>query len=819
MSRTIISLSRVRLLCGVAAAAGAIAVSTTAIAQEADAAQSSGEIIVTARRVSESLSKVPVAVSAFNAEQLVERAVLAETDLQRSFAGLTVRTGQSSNLINFSIRGQSIDLFTGSQPGVLPYFNDVQLSSYSTSGFYDLGSIQVLKGPQGTLFGRNATGGAVLFSTGKPTDKLEGSLTGRIGNYDLRQVQGFVNVPVVEDKVLLRVAGDLQRRDGFQYNVLQKVSHGKIDRESGRVSLTLKPTDQLTNDTVFQYSKARGDNLMLQTYNINACGTPGVFSTAACVFSPITMGAEGYAAYQAAHPGTEAMPNGFIDQAAYQKALGHYKVNSWKPSFHRATDWFITNTTAFEVNDALTLKNIFGYGKSKSYDSYDSEGDGAYFIQNQDGTPSGQYTGDLIGVWNDVKNLSDEFQLVGKTDSLDYIVGVYYSSEKRGFFAPVSFFELSPLGQGPLGAAFGIPQDGVSQQIVQINDFATSDKSKAAYFQATKDLSGMGLEGVKLTGGFRYTWETFESKLRPLSSQLLFLNSPINPPSPQIKVKNKKPSWNVSIDYQVNNALMVYLAHRGSWRTGGVNGQGPARPFAAGQGGNIFKPETTYDFEMGTKFNGRIADVPVRANLAVYNQIIKDVQRVIYTQPPAEYAVGGVPALQALTVNIPKARVRGFEFDMAMNPTDWLELGGSLVHTDAKFLKGTTLLFGGLQTYATYADTPKWAGTLYGAVTAKLGGNMGELVLRTDLYSQSSQWFTNQGTTLAPNAKLPGYTLVNARIDWKDIAGSPVSVALFAKNVTKEKYYTGGIALVPFGIDGAIPGEPRMYGMEATVRF
>lgn len=407
--------SRLVLLASASALGCGLMPSAASAQEQAASGDNTGEIIVTARRVSESLSKVPVAVSAFNAEQLVERAVLAETDLQRSFAGLTVRTGQSSNLINFSIRGQSIDLFTGSQPGVLPYFNDVQLSSYSTSGFYDLSSIQVLKGPQGTLFGRNATGGAVLFSTGKPTDKLEGSLTGRIGNYDLRQVQGFVNLPVIEDKVLLRVAGDLHRRDGFQYNVLQKVSHGKSDRESGRVSLTLKPTDQLTNDTVFQYSKARGDNLMLQTYNINACGAPGVFSTAACVFSPAVMGAEGYAAYQAAHPGTE---------------------------------------------------------------------------------------------------------------------------------------------------------------------------------------------------------------------------------------------------------------------------------------------------------------------------------------------------------NMPKARVRGFEFDMAMNPTDWLELGGSLVHTDAQFLKGTTLLFGGLQTYGTYADTPKWAGTLYGAVTAKLGGDMGELVLRTDLYSQTSQWFSNQGTTLAPNAKLPGYTLV-----------------------------------------------------------
>lgn len=313
--------------------------------------------------------------------------------------------------------------------------------------------------------------------------------------------------------------------------------------------------------------------------------------------------------------------------------------------------------------------------------------------------------------------------------------------------------------------------------------------------------------------------ESFKSTLGARSSQLFFLNSPINPPSPEIKVKNNKPSWNVSVDWQVDNSLMLYFAHRGSWRTGGVNGQGPARPFFAGQGGNIFLPETTYDFELGMKFSGRLGNVPFRTNLAIYNQIIKNVQRVIYTQPPAQFAVGGVPALQALTVNIPKARVRGFEFDASINPADWLELGGSLVHTDAKFLEGTALLFGGLQTYGTYADTPTWSGTAYGAITASLGDNLGDLVLRGDLYSQTSQWFTNQGTTLAPNARLPGYTLVNARLEWKDIAGSRASMALFAKNLNKAKYYSGGIALVPFGIDGAIPAEPRTYGVEATIRF
>ncbi|MCW1384892.1 TonB-dependent receptor plug domain-containing protein [Novosphingobium sp. KCTC 2891] len=777
-----------------------------------------GEILVTARRVSESLSKVPVAVSALGAEQLTARAVLAESDLQRGFPGLTVRSGQTNNLFNFSIRGQSIDLFSGSQPGVLPYYNEVQLSSFSTSGFFDLQSIQVLKGPQGTLFGRNATGGAVLFSTAKPTDKFEGSITGRVGNLNLRQVQGFINIPVVTDKVMLRVAGDLQRRDGFQYNIYQNKYHGEIDRESGRISLTLKPMERISNDTVFQYSRSRGDNLQMEAWAIYGCGQPGVSSIAACVYSPALMNnfPGGYAAFQALHPGTEAMPNGYIDQLAFQKKLGIYKVNSWKPSFHRATDWFVTNTTAFEASDAITIKNIFGVGRSKSHDSYDSEADGPFYIQNQDANKATvadpHYTGDF-GAHNDVKNISDELQVVGKLDSTDFIVGAYISREKRGFYSPVSFLDVAPFG-----AYFGYPAG--YEQIVQINDFATKDVSKALYAQVTQDLGGLtGVQGLKFTGGIRYTWETFSAEQRSRATQLLYVNSPINPAAPFEQVKNNKPSWNVSIDYQASRSLLLYAAHRGSWRSGGVNGQGPARALTAAQGGNIFAPETTYDFELGAKFNGMAGDVPVRANLAVYNQIIKNVQRVVYTAPPAEYAVAGLPALQALSVNLPKARVRGFEFDLAFNPTHWLELGGSLTHTDAKFLNGTTLLFGAPQTFGTYADTPRWAGTVYGAITAALPDDLGEVSLRGDIYSQTGQWFANQGTTQAPGTYLPGYSLVNARLDWKDVAGSPLSMALFAKNITKTEFYTGGIDIVPFGIAGVIPGEPRTYGMEVTLRF
>src|SRR5665213_3839665 len=182
-----------------------------------------GEIIVTAQRRSESSSRTPVSILAISADQLTNAKVVSEQDLHVAAPGLSVRTGLSSNSLNYAIRGQSRDVFSGTRPGVLPYLNDVQIGGAGGSSlFYDLSSVQVLKGPQGTLFGRSATGGAVLFTTVKPTDEFSGYFSGLIGNYSARKIEGAVNIPIIEDSsgdaLLARFAGFYDRRNGFQTN-------------------------------------------------------------------------------------------------------------------------------------------------------------------------------------------------------------------------------------------------------------------------------------------------------------------------------------------------------------------------------------------------------------------------------------------------------------------------------------------------------------------------------------------------------------------------------------------------------------------------
>jgi iron complex outermembrane recepter protein len=178
------------------------------------------EIVVTAQRREESLAKTPVAIAVVSPDVLQKQQILTESDLQSAVSGLTVVQGTNSNQLNYSIRGQTLDAFSNSTPGVLPYVNEIQVGGAGgQSAFYDLQSVQVLKGPQGTLFGRNSTGGAVLFTTAKPTNEFGGYIEARVGDYQLTQVGGAINIPIVDDKILARLAGYYEYQEGFQYNL------------------------------------------------------------------------------------------------------------------------------------------------------------------------------------------------------------------------------------------------------------------------------------------------------------------------------------------------------------------------------------------------------------------------------------------------------------------------------------------------------------------------------------------------------------------------------------------------------------------------
>ena len=763
------------------------------------------EVVVTARRKDESLAKVPIAVSAMGAEQMAERQVKSDADLQFAVPGLTIRQTQGNNSLTYSIRGQSADTFSGSASAVVAYLNEVPLTISGASTFYDLASVQVLKGPQGTLFGRNTTGGAVLYTTAKPTNETEGKITVRAGNYDYKEVEGMVNVPLVADKVLLRAAFNSMERDGYIENVisgevvpgLEPEKHlGELDRDSFRLSLTVLPTDQVENNTVVSYSDTGGTNTGASyTYSVYTQGqTNNGFALNApsdLYYGPNMDAAFAYpgawAAYLATHP--EAYAGGLAAYVEEQKRLGLYKTQHPGGAKHDGEDWIVTNSTTFDVSDNLRVKNILGISHAET----DSEQPqlGAPFITILTADLATGKSGNELKV----DSISDEFQVSGEAmqGDLQYIAGLYLQNMKTKTLWPQTYFVLTPFA----------PADGSTAT----NNFGIETDTQALYAQGNYSLTS----DLRVTAGVRYTREDVTIEQLSQSQYYGFADQ---------DETFKKPSWELGLDYDVSDSTLAYIKTRGSFRSGGFNGSTYPYDADASQGGNKFKEETVKDIEAGVKYAGSVMDRPARLNLAVYKQWVDDVQRVEFPDPPA-YPSGDDPDSVAVTANVPKMEVKGAELEVSFMPMDILEVGVNGAYTDAEFTDGEVTLFTTVTyEFAPVANTPKRSGTLWAQVDIFSSADLGDMQFRVERYSQSSMWFSNTGDSLGPNTKLPSYELYNARLSWNNIMGTQLSGALFGKNVTDEEYFVGGMALATaLGHNAAVVGEPAMYGMELSYKF
>ena len=744
-----------------------------------------GDIIVTAQRRSESLSRVPVSVSAFSAETLQARNVTSEQDLAALSPGLIVKSGQNSNQISFTLRGQTLDPFSGSSPAVLTYINEAPASVGNTAtAFFDYSSVQVLKGPQGTLFGRNATGGAILYETTKPGDDFGGYASIRGGERNYIQVQGAIDIPVSE-AIKVRLAGDYNKQDGYIRNARTGSTLGDTDALSGRITLVIEPSSGFKNTTVAQYSDFGGTEGAGGLYSYHACGETNngyqLTATLDCVYglnSPFAPtlgnGPEGEGTWPGAVPG----------YLAWQQQ-NPYKVWLSYDLPHKAHAAFVTNTTEIELGDDLTLKNIFNWADAFARTPGILSGSpfGSLNLYNRSGLGNGRPGGEEFST----RAISNELQLQGKSGALEYIVGAFYSNTKKKEYIPV------------------IVGDELPTPLADIAYFYNQRaESKAVFAQLTYELT----DKLKVAAGGRYTWET--AKLDQIAGSLFNLTGAT--PLKQ-KAKLHDPSWTFNLQYQINPDNMVYFAQRGSFRAGGFNGA--VVPF---NNTNFFDNETTYDFELGYKFAGRLGDMPARFNVAAYRQIVKKAQHSIYA------LVAGNPA--AFTVNVPEKRIQGVEFDGNFQVLPWLELGFSGAYTDAKFTKNivdlsaATGVAGLTIPFDTYTDAPKWAGSVYGVIGIPIPEEMGEVKLRTDVFGQTKTYFSNNEGSITPRTQLPGYVTVDMRLSWDNISGSGFSAAVFAKNLFDKLYYNSGyVEGASGGFNTAIWGEPQTFGAEATFKF
>lgn len=730
------------------------------------------DIIVTAQRRDTKLSKTPVAITAVSSESLVQARVLSETDLHLVAPGLGVRASASSNQLNYVIRGQTIDAFSNNRPGVLPYFDEVQIGGAGVaSAFYDLASVQVLKGPQGTLFGRNATGGAVLFTSQKPTDTFGGYSSVSYGNYNDEKVEGALNVPIMSDKVDLRVAGFYRSRDGYQYNLFTRSPIGNIRQFGFRGSLSVRLSDALKNDLVVDYA------------NLKGAGNVAVISSIDPTIAPL--------------PASLIFP-GLNTELAAQRARGPFTVNIDTPTTSQNYNTIVSNITTLDLGPNLTFKNVFGYTSLLASVSVDV-----------DGSSQGVYS-----FLNNVRvhQYSDEPQLLGKVGDLSFVLGGYYSYEKN----------VTHLGSNVLGLP---PQAATPQCTVatQCNDADIRNKTYAGYAQGTYDLARFtGISGLGATVGLRYTSETVSENELPTDSFFGVVSAagPLIGAATYQQKTYRNLSWTLGLQDQISSSTLLYVASRRSNRNGGYNSTLIPIVGLSSSGGNGYDAEKATDLELGAKFNGRIGGSPVTLNLAGYQTWIDNAQHALYGLSFGTVPIGGMPATAVFSVNVPKARVRGFELDGSIRPVNWLRLSGALNYTDAKYTNGVVRTPGATGVVSsllgTYPDTPEWSGNFGADVTLPVSTDF-EFVAHGDVYAQTSSFYTSQGQ-INTQATIPGYATANFRLGIESVQGWTLSANL--KNAFNRVYYAGGIpAANLISINTLIPGDPRTISVELRYKF
>ncbi|TWB66054.1 iron complex outermembrane receptor protein [Nitrospirillum amazonense] len=827
------------LVAGVAAAQttapSAVPPSTAAPANTTDA-NTLNDIIVTANRRAERIQDVPTAITAVSTDTLHEQNISTPQDLPGKIPSLMVTSnGTTRNAETVVIRGQGQSYLA--PVGVVNYFAEVPLiqgAIISNQGgpgtFFDLESLQVLRGPQGTLFGKNTTGGALLLGPAKPTDKFEGYFQAQVGNYNDREYEGVINVPV-DDKLAVRLSFRKVDRDGYTKDVgPQAFGYGYVLTPNGpsngfagkdyddrhydtvRLGVNWTPTERVESYLVAYYTQSHdnGTGLSISDANTGA----NLSNLAGNLFyrqptDPL---------YGSNDP---TIAQGIL---ARQRALGPRETALNTNEFDDLKVWSLTDILKVDLTDTLLFRNIFGYQRMKQGYAWDLDGSILPLTaQNPTlvvaGTPGsfGQ-----VGQGTNITNLSQlsvEPQIQGKflADKLNTVVGLFYS-------------DVQPEGLQALGS-FNFGEPGMVL-------YSVKTQSKAVYAQSDLDLGAYvgALDGLKLTAGVRETWDSYDGRR--------YASSYFNIPEAQASKTAAATTWTVGLDYRLAANTIVYGKVTRGYKAGGFNMVGVQ------QDGLTYAPEHVTNYEVGTKTDFSVANIPVRLNATLYDMEDDGIQR-----NSADNAFNGFQNASGLDqgariFNAGASTVRGVELELSVRPAKGLELSGSYAYMDAHYnnfhidippdplvtmkdtcsgplavpspyLPGARAVSANLSCIP-FPFAPRHQFNLNARYQYDLGRSLGSLV-GTANFSWVDQQFASSISTPAgePGATLAPYGLLNLSLEWQDLLNRPLDLRLFVTNATDKVYRISNSNLTDtaFGSSASIYGEPRMYGLSLRYRF
>ena len=819
-----------------------IAAAQTSAVPESQAGAGLEDIVVTARRIQESQQRVPIAITTITANALEQRNVRTVSDIQYSVPNLQIAPSANyASVPEFILRGQRQQLFT--DENVVTYLNDVPAGTRSLL-LYDIDSVQALKGPQGTLFGKNSLGGAMVVSTKKPVFDAEAMLEMEIGNYNRMQATGMVNLPIAQDVAALRLAGRVERRDGVYKN---SYPGGKDmdnrENESVRATLLFTPGDRFESLTTVDY--IRRDEIqpprIIEAASDTTTGLPAL-ARQGIILQSLEGGGTALAQngllFRGGTPFRVRMPTGIYTTSA----LGGGQVLNGNGTSVEA--YGIAQKTSFEATDNITIRDIFGYRFEKGIDGQTPSGFSGYSLDLRPvlgaAGGTGQTALNTTTYRNTFKTLTNELQIIGEFDNLKFIVGGFYSHQKNGYDVD-SYLAVGPTSFRPRPTRHA--------------DMRQTFTSKAVFAQGTYDFAGIGFEGLKLTLGGRYTWdrkrafnENFYSNSNALLQDWPQANAVCNtiPGTSNgiTSVNNaagcnlsgsrswKAATYTASLDYQLAARTMVYAATRRGYKAGGTNPTTITSNFV------FFNPEKLTDYEIGMKHEGSFGSVPYRLNIAGFLGKYRNIQTQsilsFCSDPTLPSATCPVRYTDLIIVNVGKATIKGVEIDGTIKPLPGVQLdvgyayqigrygSGSFIPSPARsgpVANDNPIDFGGgfpLKGQQ-FTGIPNHTFTAAGSVDL---GFIPPSFARANLSMNYAYRSKSRGLPQLGVLEAKGFGVLNGRISFADIGGGPISLAVWMQNIADTKYRLACVDnIASLGFATCRWGDPQLYGMTVSAKF
>lgn len=817
------------------------------------------EVYVTARRRKENIQESPIAVSALTGDDLREAGLSQTEDLSTIVPSLHIQKGASNQIY---IRG--IGERTGYarvDPTVGIYLDDLYLprSDGQLVGLLDLQAVQVLRGPQGTLFGKNTTGGAIVLTLAKPHDTFEGYAEATLGNFNTRSAKAMVNGPL-SNTVSARMLLSSTKNDGFVKDAFTNEHFNSIDQLAAIGQLRWDLNDTVSVDMLGYHGKVR-ENLPGNNCRIN--NDDALFVNGLGLMWPGDTDA--------------TAPHAYKDNCDNnsQAVLGDLKVSHGpNPNYNKDLDTTLIGTTGnFELSDSFQLKAVLGYREETKGPALKSDNDGG----PADWSEAIQI-GDSVG-----RSYSAELQVNSSwfDDQLSISSGLFYMGETNSEtslltaqLVGIDAASLLQLGAGskpttPLVS--GLPFVGqLLGSPMFISEFDLDNKTQAAYLQAVWDAT----DNWQFTGGLRYTVETRDSHLGIRSSDAeaianrmvlsgrfgpgsdglhpylgagwiddpvqiahdLFADQngdgfPDYPMAPgyfqrdQLEVRFTELTPMLSASYQVDtgalrdtalDALMVY----GTWSNGFKAGF--AEPLLA-DGLQVIEPETVENWELGLKSD--LFNRTLRINAAAYHMVFQNMQlNTVGTDTQGNLAVTHQNAGESV--------IEGGELEVMWMPSAAVSISLNYSNNNYRFTEFTepdliTLALTGEKVPVDRSDeefplSPEESANLGIQHTADLAE--GQLSSRVNIsYKSDIYQGLDRGSWLAGRenrdlAFSEPYSLVGARFTWTDGEGN-LAITVYGKNLLDKRYFFGTSVGDSLGTFNRLIGEPRTYGLTVRQQF